>query len=93
MIQNGVNYMTTAYASNCITPEGSGLVLGFQRVFEEIEEQRSLGRDLFYIVPRFSPDCQRQLAYDDTKPYVVYGRDKTTGKFFCQFLPPRHKAP
>jgi hypothetical protein len=85
--------MTTAYTSNCITHEGSGLVLGFQHVFEEIEEQRGLGRDLFYTVPRFSPDCQRQLTYDGTKPYVAYGRDKATGKLFCQFLPPGRKVP
>jgi hypothetical protein len=88
----GVHYMITGYANNCIAHEGSALVLGFQHLFEEIEEQRNLGRDLFYVLPRFSPDCQRQLAYDDTKLYVVYGRDKTTGKFFCQFLPPRRKV-
>ncbi|KFY45064.1 hypothetical protein V494_01193 [Pseudogymnoascus sp. VKM F-4513 (FW-928)] len=93
IIRGGVQYMITGYANNCITHEGSGLVLGFQHVFEEIEEQRNLGRDLFYIIPRFSPDCQRQLTYDDTTPYVVYGRDKTTGKFFCQILPPRRKVP
>ena len=93
IIRSGVHYVITGYANNCITHEGSSLILGFQHVFEEIEEQRNLGRDLFYIIPRFSPDCQRQLTYDDTKPYVVYGRDKTTGKFFCQFLPPKRKIP
>jgi hypothetical protein len=92
IIRSGVDHIITGYASNCITHEGSDLVLGFQRIFEEIEEQRNLGRGLFYIIPRFSPDCQRQLTYDDTIPYVVYGGDKTIGKFFCQFLPPRRKV-
>jgi hypothetical protein len=93
IIRSGVHYIIAGYVNNCITHEGSGLVLSFQHVFEEIEEQRGLGRDLFYIIPRFSPDTQRQLIYDDTKPNVVYGRDKTTGKFFCQFIPPRSKVP
>jgi hypothetical protein len=92
IIGSGVHYMITGYNNYCITYEGSGLVLGFQHLLEEIEEQRNLGRGLFYIIPRFSPDCQRQLTYDDTIPYVVYGGDKTIGKFFCQFLPPRRKV-
>ncbi|OBT95775.1 hypothetical protein VE01_06521 [Pseudogymnoascus verrucosus] len=92
IVQSGVHYMITAYTNNCITHEGSGLILGFQHVFEEIEEQRNLGRDLFYIIPRSSPDSQRQLAYDDANPSVVYGRDRATGKFFCQLLSPRRKV-
>jgi hypothetical protein len=91
IIQSGVHYMITRYANNCITHEGSGLILGFQPVFEEIEEQRNLGRDLFYIIPRFSPDSQRQFTYDDANSSVVYGRDRATGKLFCQLLSPIRK--
>jgi hypothetical protein len=43
--RSGVSYMITGYANSCITHEGSSLVLGFQHVFKEIEEQRNLGRD------------------------------------------------
>jgi hypothetical protein len=90
LIQSGVHYMITGYASNCITHEGSGLILGFHSVLEEIEEQRNLGRDLFYIIPRFSPDSQRQFTYDANSS-VVYGRDRATGKIFCQLLSPSRK--
>lgn len=92
IVQSGVHYMITGYANNCITHEGSRPILGFQRVFEEIEEQRNLGTDLFYITPRFSPDSQRQLVSDDTNSSVVYGRDRATGKIFCQLLQARCKV-
>lgn len=86
MIQSRVDYMIKEYERNCITHEGLHPVLGFRRIFDEIEEQKNLGRDLFYTTPRFSPDCHRQLTYDDAKPYVIYGRDQSTGKLFCQLL-------
>lgn len=86
IIRSGVDYMITEYEKNCVTHEGLHPVLGFRHLFEVIEQQRNLGRDLFYTAPRFSPDSQRQLVYEDAKPYVVYGRDQNTGKLFCQFL-------
>jgi hypothetical protein len=85
-IRSAADYMITEYEKNCVTHEGLHPILGFRHLFEAIERQRNIGRDLFYIAPRFSPDSQRQLTYDDAKPYVVYGRDQSTGKLFCQFL-------
>lgn len=91
VIGSCIDYLTESYANNCITHEGSTLILGFQHEFEEIEEQRNQGNDVFYVMPRSSPDAQRELAYDDTTPLVVYGRDRATGKFFCRLLPPKRK--
>ncbi|KAH8812847.1 hypothetical protein F5884DRAFT_856141 [Xylogone sp. PMI_703] len=92
IIQMGINYMVDGYIDNCVTHEGSSLVLAFQRISEMIEKQRNRDWDLFYVMPHFSPDSQRLVAWDDTKQLVVYGRDRATGKLFCQLLPATQRA-
>lgn len=82
------DHLVKSFAVNCIPTDGHVLVSNFNYELKEIEEQRSRGRDLFYIIPRFSPDTALKANPPDftTSSAVVYGRDRASGKLFCDVL-------
>jgi hypothetical protein len=84
-----MDHLAEEFTNHCIVYDGSVLVSNFSRDTWEIEQQRIQGRDLFYIMPRFSPDSKMHPDYIDAPapPTIAYGRDRTTGKLYCGSLP------
>lgn len=83
------DHLVEELTDHCIVSDGSILISNFNQDSWEIEEQRIQDRDLFYIMPRFSPDAKIQPDYvhAPAPPTIAYGRDRTTGKLFCGYLP------
>jgi hypothetical protein len=86
ILQSLTDDLLEAFTDECITYDGWVLISNFRLDIQEIQEQRVQARDLFYIMPRFSPDANVQPNYINTSataPTMAYGRDRATGKLFC----------
>jgi hypothetical protein len=89
------DHLVEEFTNHCITYDGSVLISNFKHELQEIEEQRAQARDLFYIMPRFSPDAKMQPDYSHASlaSTMAYGRDRATGKLFCGTFPSGREPP
>ncbi|RDW58354.1 hypothetical protein BP5796_12284 [Coleophoma crateriformis] len=81
------------FTDHCMVYDGPVLIPSFRKELGEIEEQKMLSKDLFYIMPRNSPDTKKQPSCSraPAAPVMVYGRDRITGRLFCGYISPKNE--
>ncbi|RDW57512.1 hypothetical protein BP6252_13772 [Coleophoma cylindrospora] len=82
------------FTDHCMIYDGPVLISNFRNELKEIEEQKILSKDLFYIMPQNSPDTKKQPSCNraSAAPIMVYGRDRITGKLFCGYISPKNEV-